>query len=61
MERHPLIFLGVVVLIAASNLTTLGVLAALHYRIQPITKIPLGLRSDVAGLIDLEETNRHGH
>lgn len=61
MERHPLIFLGVMILIATTNLATLGLLTTLHYRVQPIAKILLGLRSDVAGLIDLEETNRHGH
>lgn len=55
MDRHPLIFLGVVILIGALNFMTLMYLALLHARVQPVAKLLHELRNDVHTRIDLEE------
>lgn len=59
MERHPLIFVSVLIFIGVLNGLTLSYIALLHHRVKPVTTLLMNLRADIDALLT-PEAQRHG-
>lgn len=60
MERHPLIFLTILLAIGALNALTLALLAQLHRRLPDVTRTLTALSTDVRDLTEEVHGNALG-